>query len=176
MGDRGGNVQDLIKDCLCYVISWKRRRPCCCKDGEQLAWGFLIACSDSFQASSFRAHTRNDTDVYCWVLWWTLRTASTAVIWLHLALSLSPFLSGQLHIHNVWTDSAVKARKTPIYRTCKFTADLVHCNFKCMNYSTIIISLSTSVFFYFLILLHVYLFFFVVVLVGCPPKISYIQV
>ena len=62
----GGDRQDLIKDCLCYVISSKRRRPRCCRDGEQLAWGCLIACSDSFQASSFGAHTRNGTDVYCW--------------------------------------------------------------------------------------------------------------
>lgn len=65
-GVRGGDRQDLIKDCLCYVISSKRRRPRCCRDGEQLAWGCLIACSDSFQASSFGAHTRNGTDVYCW--------------------------------------------------------------------------------------------------------------
>lgn len=66
-GGRGGDRQDLIKDCLCYVISSKRRRPRCCRDGEQLAWGCLIACSDSFQASSFGAHTRNGTDVYSWV-------------------------------------------------------------------------------------------------------------
>lgn len=62
--DREGDKQDLIKDCLCYVISSKRRRPLCCRDVEQLAWGCLIACSDPFQASSSGAHTRNGTDVY----------------------------------------------------------------------------------------------------------------
>lgn len=66
-GVRGGDRQDLIKDGLCYVISSKRRRPRCCRDGEQLAWGCLIACSDSFQASSSGARARYGTDVYCWV-------------------------------------------------------------------------------------------------------------
>lgn len=71
-GGRGGDRQDLIKDGLCYVISSERGRPHCCRDGEQLAWGCLIACSDAFQASSSGAHTRNGTDVYCWAPRWRL--------------------------------------------------------------------------------------------------------
>lgn len=78
LGVGGGGGWDLIKDCLCYVICWKRRGSRYHADEEQLAWGFLIACSDSFQVPSFGAHSRKDTDVCCWAPWTTLPSPATA--------------------------------------------------------------------------------------------------
>lgn len=110
-GCRGGDRQDLIKDCLCYVISSKRRRPRCCRDGEQLAWGSLIACSDSFQASSSGAHTRNGTDVYCWVRRRRLH-GNRCLFLLLWSSDTSLSLLGLPYIRDVWMGSAATARES----------------------------------------------------------------